>query len=200
MAEADAFSRQVDLSIFRINTSVLVSKLEVASALAPWMDEAGLQATDYTVAGSALAKQFVLQLLGEGGLATRRARKAGALLRKGDVWQQFFVKSPTEGEVPLYIGMDKNGKQVATERGVKNLRNALVEAHPAKKWTMQKKDGEILLDFVPFARCRPQADGHLVVEWHGNLVEREGIDKEEVLRIFRSSGRAAVSSTICWSV
>ena len=82
MAEADAFSRQVDLSIFRINTSVLVSKLEVASALAPWMEEAGLQATDYTVAGSALAKQFVLQLLGEGGLATRMAEKAGLLLRR----------------------------------------------------------------------------------------------------------------------
>ena len=200
MAEADAFSRQVDLSIFRVNTSVLVSKLEVASALAPWMDEAGLQGSDFSLAGPALAKQFVLQFNGEGGLGTRRAKKAGQLLRNGEVWKQFYVTSPAEGEVPLYISMDKNGKQVATERGVKNLRNALLEVHPAKKWTMQKKDGSIQLDWMPIARCRPQEDGHLLVEWNGLQVAKEEINKEEVMRIFRSTGRAPVVSSICWSV
>ena len=105
-----------------------------------------MQESDFSVAGPELAKQFTLQFNGEGGLATRRAKKAGQLLRKGDVWKQFTVTSPAEGAVPLYIAMDKNGKTVATERGVKNQRNAFVEVHPAKKWTMQKKDGSVQLE------------------------------------------------------
>ena len=66
--------------------------------------------------------------------------------------------------MPLYISMDKKGRQVLTERGVKNLRNALLEVHPAKRWTMQKKEGQVMFDWVPIARVRPQEDGHVLVE------------------------------------
>ena len=65
---------------------------------------------------------------------------------------------------------------------------------------MQKKEGNIKLDFAPVARCRPQADGHMVVEWAGNTVEKEGISKEEALRIFRSSSKDAVSTAISWNI
>ena len=40
----------------------------------------------------------------------------------------------------------------------------------------------------------------MVVEWAGNTVEKEGIDKEEVLRIFRSSSKDSVSNAISWSI
>ena len=201
IAETDAFDRQIDLAIFRINAAVLVSKLEVATALLPWLEEAGMAADEYEVSGAALGKNFVLRFHGgAGGLPARRARKAGQMLRDGEVWKRFEVTSPAEGKVPLYIGMDKNGKQIATEKAVKALRNALVEAHPGKKWYMQKKEGNIKLDFLPVARCRPQADGHMVVEWAGSTVEKEGIDKEEVLRIFRSSSKESASNAVSWSV
>jgi hypothetical protein len=122
------------------------------------------------------------------------------MLRDGEVWRRFEVASPAEGKVPLFLGMDKNGRQIATEKAVKALRNALVEVHPGKKWFMQKREGNIKLNFAPVARCRPQADGHMVVEWAGNTVEKEGIDKEEVLRIFRSSSNESVSTAISWSI
>jgi hypothetical protein len=76
----------------------------------------------------------------------------------------------------------------------------MLEVHPAKKFTMQKKEGSVMLDWVPIARCRPQEDGHMLVEWNGAEVAKNDINKEEIMRIFRSSGRTPVVSSICWSV
>ena len=122
------------------------------------------------------------------------------MLRTGDVWKQFTVKSPAEGDVPLYVGMDKNGRQVLTERSVKNLRSSLLDAYPAKRWAMQKKEGTITLDWVPIARVKPQEDAHVLVEWNGVQVAAAGVDKDEVIRIFRSIAKTLFASSICWSI
>ena len=200
IAETDEYDRQIDLAIFRINAQVLVEKAGVAKELLDWLEQAGMAPAEYELEGPALGKNFVLRFLGgAGGLPARRAKKAGQMLRDGGVWKRFEVTSPAEGRVPIFIGGDKNPRQIATEKAVKELRNALVEAHPGKKWHMLKRDGRIQLDFAPVARCRPQADGHMVVEWAGNTVEKEGINKEEVLRIFRSSRQGGASSAISWT-
>jgi hypothetical protein len=201
IAETDEYDRQIDLAIFRINAQVLVDKAEVSKELLSWLEEAGMAPADYELEGPALGRNFVLRFHGgAGGLPARRAKKAGQMLRADGVWKRFEVTSPAEGKVPIFIGMDKNPRQIATEKSVKELRNALVETHPGKKWHMLKRDGRIQLDFAPVARCRPQADGHMVVEWAGNTVEKEGIDKEAVLRIFRSIRPGGASSSICWAV
>ena len=100
----------------------------------------------------------------------------------------------------MYVAMDKHGRQVLIERSVKNLRSALLEAYPAKRWAMQKKEGTTTLDWVPIARVRPQEDAHVLVEWNGVQVAAAGVDKDEVIRIFRSIAKTPVASSICWSV
>ena len=79
------------------------------------------------------------------------------------------------------------------------MRNALLEVHPAKRWRMQKKDGSVMVDWVPIARVRPQEDGHVLLEGNGIHVAKEGVNKDEVTRRFRSIGKAPVVSSICWS-
>ena len=132
---------------------------------------------------------------GEVGLSARRAQKTLETLKDaGGKWTQYSVQSPTGGTVPIYLAEDKNARQVAEERALKRLAQALRTVHEDKTFFTIRRDRTITFNWTPIAKVRVPKKHQEEVEWNAAAAEKEDIKKFEVLQIFREKRRSPNAS------
>eukprot|EP00959_Pyramimonas_sp_CCMP1952_P072697 1518821-Pyramimonas_sp.AAC.1 len=133
-----------------------VPREEVIKSITPWLEAANFtMGQEVVVAGDPVAKQFTLEFQGP-MLATRESRRKQAhtcLRLATGKWRDFFVDLPAK-RVPLYVGNDKNRKEIATEIALKKLRNTL-QKEAGLTTFMDRDGGRLLARWEPLAKVAP---------------------------------------------
>ena len=155
------------------------------SAFAPGLRSPSLRPDLYSIKGPKLGRSFTVQLLGEGGLAVRRVKKALEMLKDQEgKWREFPIKTPSGDAADLFVGRDRNKKQRATEISTKALAQHLQSVKPTIDFYAKKSEGIVTSAFEPVAQLLPRVDGHTDIEWNKawlQLPANQGFDKEAAL-------------------
>ena len=111
-SKRNAFDRELDHTIFKINAEAPVSKVAVLDSIKSWIAEGAIAENEFEVQGRDLGKYFNVQLLGDS--AELRVNKLRELLRNDEgVWKRFNCKDPVGKTVELFVGLDKKRENYA---------------------------------------------------------------------------------------
>ena len=176
--EEDLWERTPNLTIIRVSAPAHIAKEAVEETITEWLDENGGGKEAWELTGASLARNFTIRFRGQRGLAARRCRKALDSLRREDgAWQAFQVETPTNSKIQIYLGEDKNSKQVAEEKALKRLMAAFKATNPAKTVFAVRKDETISMDWVPIAKVSSSNKETHTISWNATAVTSSGIDK-----------------------
>ncbi|CAK0803619.1 unnamed protein product, partial [Prorocentrum cordatum] len=118
------WDRAVDHSILVVRSPDMVPKAGVQEALTEWLKDANFAfGKEAELVGDDMGKQFTVAFLGpmQATRESRRRQAQGALRFPTGRWRDFAV---TVGgrRSPIFVSVDKNRKEVATEMACKKLR------------------------------------------------------------------------------
>lgn len=195
----DNWDRETDPTILVVGCAAHVAKDAVAPVLHEWLSEADIKRDHYHIEGALLAKRFVVRMHGDKKLASRRASKAHMSLRTGGEWRRMSVASPAGDDIALYVGIDKNGKQQATERQGKILRQAVQEVVGGDPHLL-RRDGVVTINWQPLARVEPRQHQPARVLFQGPLVQQMGVDREAIRAAFERLAGAPTAAQAAWSL
>lgn len=201
--EHGRFDRAPDFSILRVEAAEAIAKDALASAIAPLYARADLDLANAELIGPTLGKRFVLQFHGTSGLAARRARKFNYTMRnKSGEWEKLFAKSPTDGDVRVYINIDKSPRHIKTEiqtkRPEKTIKNLLPSNHIHANRYTKAKEGQIFADWKPLAKLSMSEEAPPTILWNHQVVHDLGFDKQKAVELF--SAAATVQPNVQWSL
>eukprot|EP00959_Pyramimonas_sp_CCMP1952_P082092 1715389-Pyramimonas_sp.AAC.1 len=98
----------------------------VANVLRPWIQEQNLAANEWNLEGGPTSRRFALRISGATGWASRKVLQALDTLRPqaaGAEWRKFEGLSVTGSRSEIFLGLDKNAKQIKTEQAVKTIKH-----------------------------------------------------------------------------
>ena len=202
----EAFDRLPDLSVIRLNTSELVSHSSILESIKPLMSEAGLSENQWDLLGapSGISRNFTVRFTGTEAIAARRAKKCLQLRRLPDgSWRPNpKVTSPMNREIDVYIAPDKSPKQLRTELGGRRLLKAFRSVHPNGACHLDKRSGQVSVQWKPCARVVPQpssaSDASYVIQWNAAAVSELQINKPQIQSAFDSD--MGGQSSVQWSI
>jgi hypothetical protein len=185
VAEASGFDRPVDHSLLRINVPSPVAKTEVLKVLQGLLAEASVGLDQAELLGEDSGKLFSLALTGDKALAAKRVAKVQQLLRPkaaGGEWRKLVVRG-ADGDYPLYLGPDKNAKQIQQERHAKLLAR-IIKSKVDIPIEHNRREGVLTTGWVPLAKVSAVSRGVSQVQWNLLCVGEKCIPRDVVLAEF----------------
>ena len=195
----EPFDRDINTTLVKINAKEDVTISAIKVVVKAWAEELGLLPETYEVTSSGnLSKRFVIECTGPADMATRRANKLMASLRAEDgSWVRKTALSPANRVVELFIGPDKNRRQILTEIFGRKLFNAFKEqdveskalGSPERNFKYLRREGIVSEGWVEIAKVEPEADGSCKCLWNERGVIDKKIQKQEIMAIFDKEAR-----------
>ena len=190
----ESFDRLPGLSVIRFNTSELVSHSSILESIKPFMGEADLSENQWDLLGAPLgiSRNSIVRFTGSEAIAARRAKTCFQLRRLPDgSWRSNpKVTSPMNREIDVYISPDKSPKQLRTELGGRRLRKAFRAAHPNGACHLDKRTGQVSVQWKPCARLAPQpssaSDAPDVIQWNAAAVSELQVSEPQIQSAFDS--------------
>lgn len=193
---SEAFDRDPDLTLLRVNTDELCTKLAIIDAIKPWLGEAGFQDNQWSLRGpdETVSKNWTIQFAGAPGLAGNRAKKAFQLLQdENGNWREIHVTTPADRTVRVYVNPDKSPKQKLTESSAKRLLKAVREVHGGNCHLL-RREGIVTINWQHVVRVDPQPDRSVKLRWNPPMVAHHNLNKDRVTAVFNNSSRTAVAT------
>jgi hypothetical protein len=190
VAEAAGFDRPVDHSLLRINVPSPVAKTEVLKVLQSLLAEASVGLDQAELLGEDSGKLYTLALSGDKSLAAKRAAKIQQLLRPkaaGGEWRKLVVRG-ADGDYPLYLGPDKNPKQIQQEKHAKLLAR-IIKSKVDIPIEHNRREGVLTSGWVPLARITAVSRGVSQVLWNLACVGEKCVPREAVLAEFSKASQ-----------
>ena len=105
------------------------------------------------------------------------------------MWEELWALTPLNAWTKVYLGADKNPKQVATEVSTKRL-GAIIESNlSAGAVSLARREGVVLIDMTPVALILPQSDGSTNFRWNDVMVAKHTLQKETIIATLVSRQR-----------
>ena len=105
-------------------------------------------------------------------------------------------------EIDVYIAPDKSPKQLRTELGGRRLLKAFRSVHPNGACHLDKRTGQVSVQWKPCARVVPQpssaSDASYVIQWNAAAVSELQISKPQIQSAFDSD--MGSQSSVQWSI
>ena len=142
-----------------------------------------------------------LAFCGEGQVPIRRCRKFFDHLRTsgiGSEWRRVSCAGPINQIVQLYIGPDKNRKQVQTEILSKKAATIIREEIPAARIHLLRAEGIVTLAWRPLCRLTVFPDGSFDLHWNPKALSTCGLNKAIVLEGLEGATVREGSDDIEW--
>lgn len=172
------------------------------AALAELAEAANIQESHYTIepenAQGSVARRFVAQFIGDDRTATRRCNAFYEAQRTSTGWKRLQADSPGGGKSNLYIDRDKNGRQLATEKLGRKLRDAIKRVQPSLEVYLQRSTATIVCSYKPLAKI---IVGETEAEWHIEYQEGHlqalSLDKGDIKKAMEESLAPAAAEPWC---
>jgi hypothetical protein len=190
--DLDDFDRALDPTIILANSASNVSKKAVQAALVTLFDDACVPSDQWRVDGAELGRNFTIQLLGAGGIASLRAKKAMGLIKNSDgTFRRHHCKGPEKEEIELYLSGDKNNKRRKIEVLSKKLFRVLQAEHDDKEFHCQRRTGTITVGWRALAKLAVRGPDDFDILWDNAALTAHGITKANILEKFNASAGSA---------
>ena len=199
--DSEEFDRSLDLGILRVQAKNPIPLEGLRTILADVWSDADIGDEHVEVDGPRFGRVFAIRFLGIPEVRIRRARKAFGCLRKSDgSWKQYAAKTPSGGEIPLFVSTDKNGKMQKEEGASRKMQRAIKSAYPDKAAGVYvvKKDSAVHVDWTPVVRFEASSSTDLRILWNHAGLASAGLDRERILGSFNEDG--PYTSTVEWSL
>lgn len=199
VAGIDPWDKPPDPAIIRVNTADAVAIDAITACLKKLIAE--MSVGEYAIAVSSpgakrLASRWVIEFPGAVSPATAVERILAAM-RGPEGWRRPTCATPSGGETKVYVGPDKNIRQIKMEVSSKALAKLLGSMYPDKTFVHRKSDGTISCDYKRIARVVVSQDNSQV-EFNLPMLQDLGFpfDKEEVKRLWSLDARGGAAT---WS-
>ena len=175
----------------------------VRDAIHPWLYSVGLALDDTAFPSGGpnpLSTSFSLVMAGQPVEGEQRARKATQILKKTDgTWDRLYVSLPNGDRVQLYISPDKSDKMMFSDMCGKKLVATLKDMYPDKQFHLLRKDATITIGWERAVRIEVKEDRTSWLTWINEVINRNEINKEEVVCRFDRACQAA-NANLQWSL
>lgn len=195
----DDWDKPPNPKIIRINTADAVSIDDIKKSIADLITSMDLDAPVRKISspnGKKLGNRWILEFPAKSAPAATVDAVLGAM-RQADGWRRPECRTPSGGRTQVYLGPDKNIKQVKVEVAAKALSKLLGSMYPTKTFVHRKADGSVSTDYKRIARVVVTKDGsHL--EFNVPILSTLDVefDKEEVKRRWSLDAKGGAAS---WS-
>ena len=189
---ANNFERAVDVTVIKINTASEVGKEDIMDIIVPWLAQCHLSPDQVDLTGQAVSKFFTLQFKGARGLAAERVTDALKGLWVDGKRQDFVVTSPTNKQIKVFIGPDKNAKTIKQETSSARLMHNIKAVHPERHVHVDRNQAKVFIDWIPAVQVvatGPTDPVQLVWNKHPAVAELH-IKKDEVETVFFTDARS----------
>ena len=192
-APRNSFDRNIDTTIFKINTldrakvSLENIEIEVQKLLA----EKGWAPEIATISGDEMGSNFKVQFDGNISIASGRVSELFKILKVNGKWRKLYTNGPsveTDGgqetqKVQFFCSPDKNPRTIRTEGATKRLAKLIDSMHEGLSLGVRKEDGIIMCGFTKLAKVDVTED-KTKVSWNPKTVDRFKIDQARVSEQF----------------
>ena len=134
-------------------------------------------------------------------MAAKRAKKFLEHLRtsgEGSDWRRVSCIGPLNQIIQLFIGPDKNRKQIATEQLTKKTAQLLREALPTARVHQLRQEGIVCVSWRPLCRVSCFADGSFDVHWNPKQLDATRIDRAAIVEMLEESSSHGNAEEVEW--
>ena len=201
---ANDFSRDDRLNVLRISALVPVSKDAVRTAIAPWLSELGIPASEgpaWELTVEHVSKQHFLVFQGTETVGALRAKKANGLLYLGNrKWRE--IKAVGEDGTPqtLKIFRDQSPQHRAESILCLQIKRAIEAAYPEKSVFFNRDERNIQVNRIKVATVVAESWEKRTPMWKMGNLQRLGMDKEVILARVADDAPTAVGEDEAWCV
>lgn len=193
----DSWDKVPDATILRLNTADAVTVEAITKcigALITAMDIKDLKFKVRAPNAKVLATRWIVDFP-DSSPAGDGAAKVLTGIRAPDGWRHLVCATPSSGTTNVYIGPDKNIRQIRQEVSAKALCKLLGSMYPAQNFVHRKSDGSISCDYRRMARVVVSPDTS-VLEFNLPVLGELGFpfDKEEVKRKWNLDPRGGAAT------
>ena len=178
-----------------------------------WLSELGFSLAENkfaTLVGAELSKSFSIQFTGAPGIAKANRERCTRALRSRQrdgsvVWKHFQVQVPGSSAsrkfTTLFLGPDKNPKQVKIEQQGKKLFRMLEDQFSHLQFHLQKSHGIISHNFVKIVKVEvgESRDAPTTLAWNSRAAEEIELDAMQVSRAFRGLPDKREQEAVQWT-
>ena len=202
VGEDERWEAQPDLGIVKGHCAQSVSLQAFANSVAPWLQRCQMQpGVDFDFSGDSSILQTEWNII-FCGLPGTAAKKAQSCLRRLKIsagnYEKFWIFTPTEEWIPLFVSGDKNNKQITTEMTTKRMRDCVAARYvkgPAEEITAARREGVVCIAQIPLCILMPKSCGDCCLQWNEPLLQRSELCKATLLADFSAASESALANS-----